>query len=249
MKFRPALVPTLAMIVLVTVFCSAGTWQWNRMNYKQGLQDAREKNRNLPEAELSAGNDAGRDMVGRKVTVSGILGGRLIYLDNQKYRGEPGFHVFAVMKIGSSREGVLVNLGWVREKGGKNVLPAVSVNSSVRQLAGIVSTWPAIGLKLHNPAMENDRWPKLLQYIDREWLQKRTGLNLKPYVLMVNENTINGLVADWRGIAFGKMKIPPEKHLSYSVQWFALATAVIIVWIVVNLRRGRKENINGDEDG
>jgi surfeit locus 1 family protein len=33
------------------------------------------------------------------------------------------------------------------------------------------------------------------------------------------------------------MHMPPEKHLSYSVQWFALALAVVIVYLVVNIKK------------
>lgn len=37
--------------------------------------------------------------------------------------------------------------------------------------------------------------------------------------------------------------LPPERHLAYAFQWVALGLAVFGVWLVVNLRRGRKSEV------
>jgi surfeit locus 1 family protein len=35
--------------------------------------------------------------------------------------------------------------------------------------------------------------------------------------------------------------LPPARHWGYAFQWLMLALAVFVVWLVVNLRRSRRE--------
>ena len=40
---------------------------------------------------------------------------------------------------------------------------------------------------------------------------------------------------DWSPVNFG-----PKKHLAYALQWFTLALAVMITWLIVTLKTDKK---------
>jgi surfeit locus 1 family protein len=42
----------------------------------------------------------------------------------------------------------------------------------------------------------------------------------------------DGFLRDWR-----PQLLSPEKHLGYAMQWFAMALALVVIYVVVNLRR------------
>ncbi len=235
------MLPTIAAMALVVVFVSAGLWQWGRMEYKQALREQRQRNATLPALRLP-GKLPSTDRVGRKVVVDAVLGQWLLYLDNRTHQGRPGYHVLAVARLKGRRQAVLVNLGWVPQGADRRRLPVVMVRSGRYRIRGLINPIPAVGIRLVSPDMRSDRWPKRVQYIDVEWLQKKTGLSLLPFVILADEGQPpHGFVRDWRGIADGKMHMPPERHLSYAVQWFALALTVIVVWVLMNMKRTKPE--------
>ncbi len=46
----------------------------------------------------------------------------------------------------------------------------------------------------------------------------------------------DGYVRTWSPPGF-----PPMRHIGYAVQWFALALALLVIYLVTNLRQGRHE--------
>ena len=71
-----------------------------------------------------------------------------------------------------------------------------------------------------------------LQYLDLGKLGKSIGAPLLPYVVRLEGDNEEGFLRDWQTPGFGK-----EKHLGYAFQWFAMSVALIIIYIVVNLRK------------
>jgi cytochrome oxidase assembly protein ShyY1 len=46
-----------------------------------------------------------------------------------------------------------------------------------------------------------------------------------------------GLVRDLDHMDVEREMIPAEKHMSYAFQWFSLAAALVIIYLVVNVKR------------
>jgi cytochrome oxidase assembly protein ShyY1 len=62
----------------------------------------------------------------------------------------------------------------------------------------------------------------------REALQRP----LDPRIILLDADQPDGLVREWR-----PSTIPPERHLGYAVTWFALAAALAVIYLVMNLRK------------
>ena len=71
-----------------------------------------------------------------------------------------------------------------------------------------------------------------MQRIDLE----KTEIDLKrpvlPFVVLLDEADPRGFVREWSPY----LGIGPDRHRGYALQWFSLAAAVAVVWIVVKAR-------------
>jgi surfeit locus 1 family protein len=57
----------------------------------------------------------------------------------------------------------------------------------------------------------------------------------RPFVgglLLLDPEAPGGYVREWTDFGF-----PPQRHYGYAVQWFALAIAALVVFVVVNRKR------------
>ena len=76
-----------------------------------------------------------------------------------------------------------------------------------------------------------DRWPLLLQALEMEklapLLAKTSAARLFPYVLRIDPEQAGALLVSWQVI-----NVRPEKHTAYAVQWFTMAAALLIFFIL-----------------
>jgi len=86
--------------------------------------------------------------------------------------------------------------------------------------------------------------PEKIVEIARDYaeLQQMYGPQLQERVILMDADAPDGFERVWQiNVGFG-----PERHLGYAVQWFALAAAVLIIYVVVNLKRASKKDDNAD---
>ena len=77
-----------------------------------------------------------------------------------------------------------------------------------------------------------DNWPALVRWIEVTELQQTLPYKLKPYLLLQTNDTQDGLIREWK---FSQS--PPEKSLSYAVQWFSMAAALLLIYLIVNTKK------------
>jgi len=70
------------------------------------------------------------------------------------------------------------------------------------------------------------------QFPDLAELAAALGEPVEPWVLLLSPQAEDGFLREWQP---GGM--PATRHLGYAVQWFALAAALAIIYVVVNVRR------------
>jgi surfeit locus 1 family protein len=78
----------------------------------------------------------------------------------------------------------------------------------------------------------NTGWPALVRWVDIKAIAKQTKLDLLPFMLLLDPKSQYGYVREWKFI-----NMPPAKHIAYAVQWFAMALALVVIYLVVNLKR------------
>ncbi|MGO1003585.1 SURF1 family protein [Lysobacter sp. CA196] len=228
---------TLA-VAAIALFANLGLWQGRRAVEKQAMLDAAAAvlNERKP-LSLAAADDPAR---GRDYDWAQGLGrfdqrGALL-LDNQQRNGRAGvraYRIFVPLQGGP----MLVDLGWL-PLGGDRKLPLIARPEGELLLRGLLAPPPSTGLAL-GPGIgrEGEGW--LLTRVDPKAIAGATGLSvpLAPRVLRLDPALKLGYERDLELLA---NTLPPDKHRGYSLQWFALALAVLITALILTFRPQRR---------
>ncbi|HID49336.1 MAG TPA: SURF1 family protein [Chromatiales bacterium] len=233
--FRPRLVPTLVTLVLLPVLVSLGFWQLDRAEQKRQLLAEQQIQEQLPPVVLGRG--VPKDLSPfRKIRVSGRFDVRHSFLlDNKTHLGQVGYQVLTPLLLGDGSMAILVNRGWIPMGASRMEVPRIETPDARLTITGRMIESDKAPLQLSEDNIAGGDWPIVIQWTDFGQLEQRLGYSLLEYILLQDPDNPAGFVRDW-SIAW----IKPEKSTSYAVQWFTLAAALLVIYVVVNLRRVEK---------
>ncbi len=230
-----ALVLTLAGIALFTLL---GAWQYERMRQKQKTLGAvttilaarKPVSLSLAADPARAGEFDWADGRGDFADTDPLL------LDNQMRHGRPGVRVYRQFHPdGTSPDtALLIDLGWV-PLAGDRALPALQIADSRHvQVSGLLSPPPSTGVAMGTGIEHRDHaW--LLTRVDLPAVARALGSGvLAPRVLRLDPALPIGYERDLEVLP---NTLPPQRHLGYAVQWFALALAALAIFVVLHWRK------------
>ena len=152
-----------------------------------------------------------------------------LLLDNKLHRGRPGYHVVQPLRLAPGRH-VLVNRGWVPAGATRAQLPEPRTPEGEVSLQGLrMDHLP----RAYEPA-GTKREGRVWQNIPLEEFAAWSGLAVAPYVFEQHSALDDGLVRDWPRADAGV-----EKHDSYALQWYSLAVLSIVLFLALNIKRGK----------
>jgi surfeit locus 1 family protein len=232
--FSPSLWPTLVFLALLPLLLSLGVWQASRAQEKQVLLDAKQERRQAAPMVLNQAQtlDPVLDRFRPAKALGHYVPGQQWLLDNRLYHGQAGYHVFSLFQMHNGRQ-ILINRGWVNIGASREFLPELPLPQGEVSLQGNLDAPASVGLVLGEPPVQSLADRVVLQNLNIQDLAQAKDLDLLPLSLVINEGQPGNLQYDWSAIE----TISPEKHLGYSVQWFALATALLIIYVGVNTQR------------
>jgi len=242
-RFQPTLFGTLLTLAGVIGGIYLGRWQLHRADEKQALLD--QFARGQLQTLTYRASDASKPGRYQHVQVVGVYDSEhQVLLDNMpSAAGRAGFRVLTPLRIvdnrGDNREAearwLLVDRGWVPLGSTRTDLPDVHVDSQAGSVRGRLDDLPQPGMRLgENPQAPGDApWPRLLTYPRHAELEQLLGRKLEPWILLLDAAEPQGYERAW-GADFG---IGPPRHLAYAVQWFAMAFAMVCVYLIVSYRR------------
>lgn len=235
-QFRPGLIPTLATLALFPVLLSLGFWQLDRAEQREQLLVRFDERLQWPPLDLNRDRLEPGESLFRPAEVEGrYLPERQFLLDNQTHQRTVGYHVLTPLRLDGEERAVLVDRGWVPAGDSRDRLPEIPLETEAARIRGHLDQGPATGLRLGGMADGERGWPLRIQYIDYRELEERLGMPLLPVVLRLDPDAGDGFVREWRPAhpdGYG-----PERNRAYAVQWFALAGALVIIYLAVNLKR------------
>lgn len=228
--FRPGLWPSMAGLFFFGLTLWLGNWQLSRAEYKRELQARYDRMQEDGVVLLGAAAVDKEDVLYRPVAMRGaFLPGREIFIDNRVYKTRAGYHVLAPFLIEGSTQHVLVNRGWVEVVNARrDVLPEVKPVPGIVVLRGVAVDTQSRYLELKGAEPQGRLW----QNLDFERYQRQFGRPLQPILIEQTSDTGDGLVRDWPRPDTGV-----GTHISYAIQWFGLAAAIMVLWLVLNVKR------------
>ena len=226
--------PYLVAVACIASFVRLGFWQLDRAEEKETLI------REYETHSLTAPSFINRYESLPAYTPVSVSGSYpqapLIYLENQRYRGQLGFHIYRVFQPPSG-PAILVNAGWIAGEGpgGLEIPGSLPVLDMPDSAVGLMRDPPGVGIRLGDEvalqAAENGlRTP----YIAVEMLAERLDIRLAPGIVLLTEPA-DGFIRDWKPAI-----LPPERHLGYAMQWFSMAAAVLAIATILIVRRQRR---------
>ncbi len=232
LEFRPGLWASLVTLLLLGLLMSLGFWQLDRAAQKRALLADYNTDRDSTVIQLEPGLQSYRDFNYQSASAAGHYDAvRQFLLDNRTHNGRVGYHVLTPFMLRDSGAAVLVNRGWIDLGGSRDRLPDPAVDSGARTVLGRIKLPPSDSFTL---GQEEPRtgWPYRIQRVDTQKLAQELGYPLLPVVLLLAPDQEAGFVRDWEPLRFG-----PERNVGYAVQWFGLAAALLVIYLVVNTRK------------
>ncbi len=225
-EFKPGLIPTLAMLVLLPLLLSLGVWQMHRATAKQQLLNQfAQRSRQAPQPL------ADYEPVYTPVQVTGSYESEHpILLDNRIVNHRPGYDVLVPFIPSGESRAVLINLGWVPRNNPAfgNIFRSRIGASGVERVVGLVQT-PQHNLVLAHPKTEL-HWPLLIEDIRLDSLSRILNRPLYPFILLLSDKG-DDFTLHWEIAA----SVSPARHRAYAAQWFLLALTLLILYFKLNM--------------
>ena len=227
----------LAAILLALGFSLLGGWQWRRMHEKQAMLDRVQAVTEARQAvPLAHASDPARARDYAWSAGSGrFADGAAWLLDNQQRDGRPGVRVYRVFLPEGDARPLLVELGWLPMPPNRQLAPLAPMPGGSMTLSGLLMPPPSRGV-LGGESVETPAG-HLVIGLDPAKMAAQSGVPaLAPRILRPDPGAPFGYARDMDVLP---NTLPPEKHLGYAVQWFALAAAVLVTALVLTLRAHR----------
>ena len=239
---RPSWLALGLALAGIALFTRLGIWQYERMREKQATLDAvtRILAARKP-VSLSQAADPARAGEFEWAAGSGdFADAEPLLLDNQIRHGRPGVRVYRQFHPDDAsghampENALLVDLGWVPLKGDRAlpVLPLAVANHLA--VSGLLAPPPSTGVAIGGGIEHRDHvW--LLTRMDLTAIAHALGSRvLAPRVLRLDPASPIGYERDLDVLP---NTLPPQRHLGYAVQWFALAIAALAIFVILHWRK------------
>ena len=250
--FAPKLITTLLALICIPVLVSLGLWQLDRADEKrvidQGVNDA------IAKSALQL-NNADLTKLESEIYRTAVITGRYdtkqqFLLDNRTHNGKPGYHVLSPFLFENNipnktnQYGVLINRGWIGYSGTRDQIADITIDNEVTKITGSIKKVPrSIVLKdktdnISSSALvfktENKQLAglSLIQSVQLDSLEQTLSYELLPVIIELDNTLNNGFVREWQPY-YGSI----DKHNAYALQWFAMASILLFLFIKLNIRK------------
>ena len=227
-------------LIVVSLMVALALWQLQRADEKIDMLSAAERARQVPAVAIDTVTDpAVAAATYRRVTATGCyVQGRQFLWDNRSHDGQPGFEVITPLRLASGGL-ALVNRGWLPMGPTRDDLPDLQIGGKQPMCVTLEGslTRPSRGFMSGPAVAAAGSWPRILQYFDYPALETALGEPIVPGVVQLGQSGApssrpEALIANWQPTASG-----PERHYGYAFQWFAMATALTVLFVVLNTRK------------
>jgi surfeit locus 1 family protein len=230
---------TLLTLVGVLLFAQLGRWQWHRAEEKRALAAAFAAGGADFSAELGHRSTAALPRYTQLRVHGRYESDHQFLLDNMAHAGRVGYQVLTPFRLDDGRL-LLVNRGWVPlPNDRREVLPDVTVSDTgLTNIGGRTDALPVAGLASGQvPPGTDPAWPKRTSFPSMAQLGRALGQDLEARQLLLAPGESQGYLRDWQDASLG---LPPERHVSYAVQWWGLGALSLFLYLFMNLECRRR---------
>lgn len=228
--FKPGLLPTLIVLCLLPLLVWLGLWQLERGEQKREMlarQDARQQAMPVGPEQIETLQEPAYS----RVSLQGRFDAEHSFLlDSRTRDGQVGVELIQPFQDQPSGLWVMINRGWIPWPD-RRIPPVFETPDDSLELEAWV--YAPSGKPFVLSKREAEGWPRLINHVDVEDIWQILDRDGAAYELRLKPGP-TAYRADW---PVTTMK--PHQHLGYAVQWFALAAALLALFIYFGVHHAR----------
>lgn len=233
-RIRPSFWPTAFAVPAVLTLIALGTWQVERLHWKEGLiADLAARDAAAAVPVPFAGTDLASVEYRHAVVTGTFLHDREMLLAARTHDGSVGAHVVTPLTMADGGM-VLVDRGWVPEERKRPATRAAGQLTGTVTIDGIIRVPRRAGW--FEP--DNDPGRSIWFRVDPPAMAAQIGLagTLAPVYLEAGSAPNPG------GLPIGgQTRIDlPNDHLQYAIIWYSLAGALIVIYVLYHRQLKRR---------
>ena len=230
--YRSLFWPTLWSVLGVVLLLGLGTWQVERLQWKNGLIAERNADLGAAPVPLPEALDEARALEFHPVRAQGeYLNDRELYLNAQASSGAAGFHIVTPFRL-SDGTIIFTDRGFVPTDRRAPATRAAGELAGPAAVTGLLRLPEPPGWFTPANEPQKNSWFS----IDLPMMAQAAGVgSALPFYIDADKTPLPG------GWPQGGQTITdlPNNHLQYALTWYALAVALVAIYIRFALRRRR----------
>ena len=226
----------IAALVGISILLGLGTWQMQRLAWKEGLIagiETRMKSPPLPLSAIEAKFKSDGDVDYSPVTLTGVVLNAHEQFFLSTHDGQSGWNVYAPLQLEDGRT-LILNRGFVPYDQRDPAKRPGSQPEGVQTITGLARN--PLAAKPSSITPENDAASNTWYWKDLRGMAENAGLAPDKVLLF--------FVDDWSERQPAALPVTrttivslPNNHLQYAFTWYGLAAALAGVWGVMTFRR------------
>ncbi|MDC3232553.1 SURF1 family protein [Pelagibacteraceae bacterium] len=201
------------VFLFITLFCTLGTWQLYRLQWKQDVIN--QISEGLKSTPIKYSQDIRKNY--QKVTLVGEYDFKSqIYLYSLNDKGQPGFDVVTPFET-TKKENVLVNRGWIKKE--------LKNHSDINILSNNVTGMLRQANRKNFFTPDNDINKNIWFSVNLEDVQKITGKKFNEFIVYLDDKNINAPKPK-------KITVDlPNNHLKYAITWYSISISILFYYL------------------
>ena len=201
------------VFLFITLFCTLGTWQLYRLQWKQDVIN--QISEGLKSTPIKYSQDIRKNY--QKVTLVGEYDFKSqIYLYSLNDKGQPGFDVVTPFET-TKKENVLVNRGWIKKE--------LKNHSDINILSNNVTGMLRQANRKNFFTPDNDINKNIWFSVNLEDVQKITGKKFNEFIVYLDDKNINTPKPK-------KITVDlPNNHLKYAITWYSISISILFYFL------------------
>ena len=201
------------VFLFITIFCSLGTWQLYRLQWKQDLIN--QISEGLKSTPIGYSKNISTNY--QRVYLEGEYDFKYqIYLYSLNEKGQPGFDVITPFET-LNKENVLINRGWIKKEFKNNP----RINSFSKNIKGLLKE----SNKKNIFTPENNLKENIWFSINLNEIQKLTGKKFNKFIVYLEDEKINTPKPKEITIDL------PNNHLKYAITWYSISISILFYFL------------------
>ncbi|NCF48861.1 MAG: SURF1 family protein [Bacteroidetes bacterium] len=233
MKLRPLFWPTMVAFPALLVLLYLGTWQVQRLEWKNQLIEDFESRANALPIDLPQGK-VPSELEFRRLALTGSFDHtKEVFLTGRTYEGNAGFHIVTPFTLDDGRI-VLVNRGWVSESYRDQAKRPFTLIDGVTTVPAILRFPATKGYFVPENEPDNGFWFTLIpdQIVNHLGLQGQAETAIYADILRASDEVRLPIAARTKTNL-------RNSHLGYAITWYGIACALIGVYLAFHHQAGR----------